>query len=934
MRMPTSSRFAAITLVVAAGCSLPSRDNPNDPDNAPVADLRVIGISRNAAACPAPDPDTWPEVLSGSRGMCLGLDASGTTDPTDEASALSYEFRFVQPCDGGTGAILSTGSVAVIPSEALLGCTLGEPLAFGVKVADPDGGRSATETRIVLENARPVARTNPPRTLPAGGFAWNPGGEFRVAFSASGSHDPDGDRMLYEFTFGDGSVVRDTNPDSPSFIRTVPPTPGITTATLRVYDGEPGHPSTLASSVVTAVVYVREPNLWTVSETVNRLYRLDGIRHAFDAPLESVYDVRLLPSTQSTTQRLAVAYSDGFTNRVGVVTVPGYAVQNVIDVGGDFHSISVDAAAGELWVVNFAALSSEPGCPNSAGDFTMRQFDVTTWSQTGCQILAFQETPVGDKGPLTAIDDAGRMWMGQFLFGNRLAVVDGAGQLFEGILEPDRRLTAVESRPSTDETWALWMPDFLVGSTSGSATFARYTAPEAPPELIETSAFFAFGLAWIDPDRFWTFDPYRGLLLVDASLLDAGAPFESSIIRIVPDVFEGFVVMAEPDSGTAWATDFEGLVTSRVTIDGDVTEFTTSGISLEQVDRTGALWFTEDQALSRALVPAGDGVVTSHPAFTFDQGASADPTTGGIWVSTPLSGLLTLVAEDGRVVRSISTIVLDGEERPLPFLLHVSVAPHGSAIYGVEVDAIGENTGSILRIDTSTHPPSASRVVDAATADTVYDLGGNVDAGPARTGQAPVLWMVTGPQPAVLVMATNGTGRITRLTVPASEYADPFQDHVLGAPAWDVDRYCLAVLDATDGQIHLRSVPATGTVPAATTIASVTPPVLDAAATSPGTCWAAFSYNDPTLGDVVEIVGISNNGTIIRRHVEPGFDASLLPMSADEVWLTLSRTGAAGETHHVLRLTGYGVTGYQIRDERALPARSDFRQGNIADVDY
>src|SRR5687768_7987578 len=88
---------AAACALVSSGCSLPERDNPNDPQNDPHAELRVMdrGVARETDdTCPgltSGEEAGWSEVLVGTRGGCFVLDARGSFAPRGRSLTLGFE---------------------------------------------------------------------------------------------------------------------------------------------------------------------------------------------------------------------------------------------------------------------------------------------------------------------------------------------------------------------------------------------------------------------------------------------------------------------------------------------------------------------------------------------------------------------------------------------------------------------------------------------------------------------------------------------------------------------------------------------------------------------------------------------------------------------------------------------------------------------------
>src|SRR3954468_2963292 len=91
-------------VVLATGCNLPPRNNPNDPTKSPIASI----VSRVCVTTPAPgNVATCPPGLEGTRRTLFQFDASGSHDPFSD-DALHYAWDL-----DGTGTFaIDTGTVS------------------------------------------------------------------------------------------------------------------------------------------------------------------------------------------------------------------------------------------------------------------------------------------------------------------------------------------------------------------------------------------------------------------------------------------------------------------------------------------------------------------------------------------------------------------------------------------------------------------------------------------------------------------------------------------------------------------------------------------------------------------------------------------------------------------------------------------------------
>ncbi|UCH75017.1 MAG: PKD domain-containing protein, partial [Rhodospirillales bacterium] len=171
---------------------------------------------------------------SGTAGIPVTFDGSGSSDP--DGTIVAYEWDFG---DGGTG----TG---VNPSHAY---DAAGTYTVSLTVTDDDGATDTASTTAAIEAPRaipPVADANGPYSGTAG---------IPVTFDGSGSSDPDGTIVTYEWDFGDGGTGTGV---SPSYAYAVD---GTYTVTLTVTDdgGNTDTASTTATidPVVPAIILVK-----------------------------------------------------------------------------------------------------------------------------------------------------------------------------------------------------------------------------------------------------------------------------------------------------------------------------------------------------------------------------------------------------------------------------------------------------------------------------------------------------------------------------------------------------------------------------------------------------------------------------------------------------------------------------------------------------
>jgi PKD repeat protein len=193
-------------------------------------------------------------ILPIALGLCLGLAGCGSdsTGPSKVASGPISLTCSASPA-GGVIPLTVTFAIKVTPTPQSLTIQYGDgtasnnpnalhvyttPGSFAVVVNATNGSQSATCTQTVTASAPPPA---PPNRAPVASFRTNPNpatgpAPLFVAFNACNSVDPDGDRMKFNYDFGDGvktssRLCRDDH----TYAR------GSYSAKLCVTDEQPGH---------------------------------------------------------------------------------------------------------------------------------------------------------------------------------------------------------------------------------------------------------------------------------------------------------------------------------------------------------------------------------------------------------------------------------------------------------------------------------------------------------------------------------------------------------------------------------------------------------------------------------------------------------------------------------------------------------------------
>src|SRR5262249_26991421 len=127
-------------------------------------------------------------AYAGVRNEPIAFDGIGSSDPDGDALTYAWDFG-----DGATG----TGPT---PTHAYT--SLGSHTGTLV-VSDGELTSAPSTTIATISNRIPVANAGPPRTT----FRNSP-----VSFDGTGSSDPDGDALTYQWDFGDGGAGSSVTP--------------------------------------------------------------------------------------------------------------------------------------------------------------------------------------------------------------------------------------------------------------------------------------------------------------------------------------------------------------------------------------------------------------------------------------------------------------------------------------------------------------------------------------------------------------------------------------------------------------------------------------------------------------------------------------------------------------------------------------------------
>lgn len=180
----------------------------------------VPPVNQPPVAVAGPDRTVADADGNGAEGVTL--DGSGSYDP--DGTIVSFEWREGETLLGSGMTITHNFSVA------------GSPHKVTLKVTDDKGETASDELIItVRSNQPPVAEAGPNQSVSPGGT---------VTFDASGSYDPDGIIVSYDWNFGDGTAH-----GSGKSVPHVYSAPGNYTVTLTVTDN--GGLSGVDTSLVT-----------------------------------------------------------------------------------------------------------------------------------------------------------------------------------------------------------------------------------------------------------------------------------------------------------------------------------------------------------------------------------------------------------------------------------------------------------------------------------------------------------------------------------------------------------------------------------------------------------------------------------------------------------------------------------------------------------
>lgn len=823
----------AMHLVITAGCFLPERDNPNDPSRKPVARLVVADQTLADGECPeSPAPGNGVIVDAASRGRCLVLDASGSTDPQQSAENLRYEFHVR---DSGEWRSLGSGTAGVLALSAEERHAFPAPvtLEFRVRVGDRTGADDTAELSFDLQNARPQARLDPVRSLPLGGHPWDDGTDpcFTVDFDASGSTDADlGDDAEFSFAW---SVTPAQDPlcgapmetTGPVFTLRIPKNQFTrSVATVTVSDGR------ATSLPATSAILVRVPEVLEVSDRSdfdgNHVLAIGRVDASFEQLSGGGLTRQDLVATLVGTSGLvAMAWQDGAGDEyIGRAHVSD--IETFLDGPSPFMPLlnvslhSTPAEPDSVWVVEFGA-AFDPG-----DEF------ASVWSVAGAPAAATPlDVPITDyvlpELTLMTVDAGFNLWVGHLAMSDSLGRVSPATGTVEDVRTPNpaRAIGGMSARPgSSGEVWVVEVSNIFGAGDGAPPRLLRYY-PDLSYDAYVLPATYATGLGWLDESRVWLGLPGKGAWLLDVANLPEGLPGDvdlppEAIALEVPLTVDPFLLVADPFTGDAHIVSIDGTG-AVVDLDGGAFYYEESAFFLFVQD-DGRKWFFEQGDVFRgfAVNPSGTyATVVRTGSQLASERLARDARGGGFWLPGSFGGLEQYSA-DGGLVAEVTEVrdAVSGEMRPIPVIReHVRVEPDGRHLwYFASHIENGQNVlDQLERIDVTTSPPTGHVVLDATDARALFGTADAKNAGffgsnallalSDPRAPAPFAWVARVSGTDVTIATMDVTGNLQdRFTFPAGEFAASYGPRGRRLPV--SNRLCIGLGDVGGGSpmVHIR----------------------------------------------------------------------------------------------------------------------------------
>lgn len=959
------SLFLFASIVVLPACTLPKRDNPSDPANAPLAALRIV------------DLETGEGVVAASRGHRLALDASGTRDP--QGQSMSYEF-FVVDSSGTASSIPSAGEtpMAELDDDFRHSVQPGSILRFRVIVTDDSGGVGQAEVSGTLLNAVPIAVAPASRTLPRGGFPWSPGTPFQVKFDPSATRDPDGevDRPYFRYcwTFSpelsttaqcpaQPTEVCSSDSADPAFVRCVDSVRATAVrglASLVVSDAE-GSDSLTARTTVT----IGAQNLWLGSGVdLGNYERFDVARQSFPGFVNSgSSDTVGLFLGGPTVSRIVTASENGASVDLALGEWPRVQVLDAFAIPANDFELAGAPAGDAFWTV--ARVSSNP-------ELRVRRWSLGAGSNS---LVPGPEALLASPGVFfsrarMAIDPAGTAWISVSLTATGYTLGSN-GQSAPLLPDADHVFAGLAARPASNEIWTLEVADWVQGGPAVPTRIVRHEGALAPVAF-DIPLGQAQDLHWASANELWLVTADEGLLLLDVQALEGGATFDQAVLSRLPDLFPGYGRLAvDPARGDLYGSDVIARLAYRARRSGDLTYFPFVSDKVPVplfVDAEGALFY-QDRVVNPSVLVRGNSPSESGAVETIGVigqfRAGPNLQTGGLWAPGLFPPILLHVAEDGTLLSSVTSVISAGSTTPttLPILIEFRLDPDGAFAWGIPIDLSNFQPGSLYRFDLSTNPPVSTLVLGSAQVRQFAQNGSStivLEPSAPVPGVTPFLWTALRVTPTPTSAPTPTPTPPTRLRLTG---VDGTSTVVFSIPGTEVRRYtfgsaidfdmaaarslgsnalCVAtVVDdlganrfvrvrrvqpsgsvQTLGQLPLPTDPGTPGAPCSSYDLRGVAAVIDPAS-GKDICWVAL--HDQCVIDASTVqtrfVAFDSTGTLFRQYTEPGRPYSFAAVSPTRIAASMSPANFDAPNVRVILDDPDGVS---FRREEMIGERATF----------
>lgn len=874
MRIARVVASLAPALLAVAAC-LPARDNPSDPDKSPAARVRVLDMSLATGGCaPIDAPGLFPPVLvDASRGACLVLDASETTNPSGgPLSALTFQFSVL----GSDGQLIferANETPGTAFARAAIGAArqtlpIDTELSVHLRVVSPSGYISEASRSFTLRNGRPSAIGDPLLVLPPGGDPTAPGADFMLSFDGGRSTDPDGDALTYCWSFDTDPTRYCRTAQDPPIVHAFTSSFGEHVGRLHVSDGM------FESTEARTAVVIRKSDVWAFD--YGGYATLDPYRDVdttFAAPGERPIFVDRGAQSLFLTVEGNMLHRKRWTDLAPLPDVgasPNVAYDSFDD---PLHArVWVKHPGGiSWWTVDASGISAENG-PFPVPDFpydALLDFDVAgnAWGYT---------PNLNEARPV-------------------LDVLSPTGVLTTAVLFAGRRPSGVGVRPveKPGDVEEIWTWQIAESDPAADGVLARYgDASSAPEMMVHSHDFDGAGiLAWIDREQFWTVTPLRGLLRVDAATLERTHDLDLSTVEAFDVDGETFSTSdrfaIDRRTGAIWLAAENGVRTFYATPWGTFAarnaqafaSFRPVAPDLAGVEHWMSVYSGPVgtlviglQALSGSSTT---GLELSIPfAANGSPAAARDLARGGFWVASQRPSLVRVWA-DG-TVDEFETLA---SGVAVPHLNGLFVAADGTRVWGIDGD-------DIWTFDVTTRPIAGARIASNLA---------------FASGRA---FSVEQPRALTAWFATSGGTSLSRIAIDGSRPAG-IPGAIAGSDAALAPGAAggACAVSSSSGSLVMRFVSPNGAVSTLGSVSQSPFESLEIAASSSAAgedfCWATRSDNNASASLVTEW-SVSTQTVI---HTWQEFHAnSLVPIGRDEFWATNDLNGTVVSTPNHVRM--------------------------------